>query len=327
MQKIKIIVDSPCDIPDDDLTRYDIEMVGVPIYVDGKGYVERESFSCQEFYPILEHAHDLPTTSRVPIGVLAEKYRKNWDEGCTDIIVITMNAGGSSTYESAQMAAKLFFSDTPEAVGTLSIHIVDSMTYSMGYGYPAVRAAAMIQEGNSTEEILEYLSDIFSRIEILLVCYTLEYAKRSGRITAAAAVVGDMLSVRPIIAMIGGTTEITSKVRGNKNAIQKLLDTYHERRVSPDEHVLTASAAIDEYGQELKKQLEQELGRDIPHYKIGAAITINAGPRMAALCYLGCKRERDESKQPSVITYNGITGSEMAKKQVCLAHDCSNEIA
>ena len=327
MQKIKIVVDSPCDIPDDDITRYGIEMVGVPINVDGRDYVERESFSCQEFYSILEDATNLPTTSRVPVGVLTEKYRKYWDEGYTDIIVITMNAIGSGTHESAQIAARLFFDDTPEAVGILSIHIVDSMSYSLGYGYPAVRAAAMIGEGNSAKEILEYLRDIFNRIEILLVCYTLEYAKRSGRITAAAAVVGDVLGIRPTIAMIDGTTKITSKVRGDKKATQRLLDSYRERRASPDAHVLVASAAIDAYGQELQKQLEQELGRDIRHYKIGAAITINSGPRMAALCYLGPKRERDESKQPSVITYDGLTRSEIAEKQIVHVHDRSDEIA
>ena len=309
MQKIKIIVDSPCDITDSELIKHDIEMVGVPIVVDGNGYVERESFSCQEFYSILENANSLPTTSRVSMDTFTEQYRKNWAEGYTDIIVITMNAGGSGTHESAQMAAGFFFEDFPEAIGEISIHIVDSMTYSLAYGYPAMQAASMIEEGVSVTKILKYLRDVFSQIEILLVCYTLEYARKSGRITAAAAVVGDVLGIRPIIEMVDGKTQITSKVRGDKQATRKLLDLYRERRDSPDAYVLTASALIDEYGQELKEQLEQELGRDIKHYKVGAAITINTGPRMVALCYLGTKRERDENKQPSVITYDGPTSS------------------
>ena len=189
MQKIKIIVDSPCDITDSELIKYDIEMVGVPIVVDGKGYIERESFSCQEFYSILENANSLPSTSRVSLDVFAEKYHKYWSEGYADIIVITMNAGGSGTHESAQMAAGFFFEDFPEAIGGISIHIVDSMTYSLAYGYPAMQAANMIEEGESITKILKYLRDVFSRIEILLVCYTLEYARKSGRITDRKSVV------------------------------------------------------------------------------------------------------------------------------------------
>lgn len=305
MQKVRVVVDSPCDIPDDQLALYGIEMVGVPINVDGKEYIERESFSCREFYSILENAKELPATSRVPMSVFAEKYTKLYSEGCTDIIVITINAGGSGTHESAQMAAGYFFSEHPEAAGALSIHIVDSMTYSMAYGYPALQAAMMAQSGVPAGDILDYLRDVFSRMEISLICFTLEYAKRSGRITAAAAIMGDVLGLRPIIAMIDGSTEITSKVRGDKNVMQKLLDTYRERRGSPDDTVFVVSGSIDEYGHELQSRLEEELGREIADYKSGASIAINAGHKMVALCYLGKKRMRDEENQPSVITYRG----------------------
>ena len=313
MQKIKIIVDSPCDIPNDGLAQYDIEMVGVPIIVDGKEYIEQEDFSCEEFYSILGSASSLPTTSRVPMAVFADKYHKYWEEGSTDIIVITMNGGGSGTHESAHMAARRFFEDRPEATGRLSIHIVDSRSYSLGYGYPAMVAASMAREGIPIKKILKFLKEVFSQIEILLVCYNLEYARKSGRITAAAAVMGDVLGVRPIIEMIDGKTKITSKVRGDKQATKKLLDLYRERRESPETHILVASAAVSEHGEALKKQLEQELGRNISHYKVGAAITINTGPNMVALCYLGKQRKQDGIMQSSIITYDGITEMVLGK--------------
>lgn len=307
MRKIKIIVDSPSDIPDNDLIRYDIEMVSVPIQMDGISYMERQSFSCLEFYTLLEQAKELPTTSRVPIHAFQDAYIAAWKAGFTDAVVITMNAGGSATHESAQVAAIAFYDDMPEAMGNFSIHIVDSMTYSMAYGYPAVQAAAMAQEGAAVETILAYLQDFFRRVRISLVCYTLDYAKRSGRITAAAAIAGGLLGIRPIIAMVDGSTKITSKARGNNKATKKLVDTYREQRVSPDDLVLIVSGATEEYGQAMEEQLENELLRSIPHYKAGAAIAINAGPQMAALCYLGKKRKRDEIRQPSVISFDGVS--------------------
>jgi len=294
MQKIKFVVDTPSDIPDRYLDRYGIEMVGVPIVVDGKGYVERKSFSITEFYPILEGAKEPPVTSRVPIGDFVDAYVRAWNEGYTDVIVITMNSNGSGTYESAHIAMEMFFTDVPEADGYFSIHLIDSMTYSLAYGYPTVRAASMAQRGKSVEEILEYLYDFFSRVEIYLVCYSLEYAKKSGRISAAAAFVGDVLGMRPIIAMIDGATKVVEKVRGDKNATQRLAEVYRERRVNAEDIVVTASAAVDEYGHELKALVERELGRKVLHCKLGAAITINSGPRAIGLCLLGKKRKRND---------------------------------
>jgi len=294
MQKIKFVVDTPSDIPDKYLDRYSIEMVSVPIVVDGREYVERESFSISEFYPILVGAKELPVTSRVPIGDFVDAYARAWNEGYTDVIVITMNSGGSGTYQSAYIASGMFFTDVPEADGYFSIHLIDSMTYSLAYGYPTVRAASMAQRGKSVEEILEFLYDFFSRVEIYLVCYTLEYAKKSGRISAAAAFVGDVLGMRPIIAMIDGTTKVIEKVRGDKNATRRLAEVYRERRVKAEDIVVTASAAVDEYGHELKALVERDLGRKVLHCKLGAAITINAGPRATGLFLLGKKRKRND---------------------------------
>lgn len=290
MQKIKLVVDTPSDIPDEDLARYGIEMVGVPIFVDGREYIERKSFSIEGFYEVLESAKELPVTSRVPVGDFADAYEKAWREGCTNVIVVTINAGGSGTYDSARMAKELFYSEIPEAQETLTVHLVDSKTYSVAYGYPVVQAAAMAQQGASAAELLAYLHDFFDRVEIYLACYTLEYAKKSGRITAAAAFVGDMLGLRPIIAMIDGETKTAEKVRGDKNVTGKLAEIYRKRRTAPEDFVLVASAAVDAYGEELQQLLQQELGRKVPHYKTGACIAINAGPRIAAVALLGKKR-------------------------------------
>lgn len=305
MQRVKIIVDTPCDVTDEELAKYGIGMVGVPITVDGIGYIERESFTCESFYPILEAARTLPTTSRVPIESFLKKYEEAWDDGYTDVIVITMNAGGSATYESAQVAAKNFFDEVPDAVGMFAMHIVDSMTYSIAYGYPAMRAAMMAQEQKSVDDILRYLCDVFSRMEICLICYALDYAKKSGRITAAAALAGSILGLRPTIAMIDGETTITAKSRGDKIAAKSMIDTYHKRRVSAEDPVLIVSGSTDEYGQTLKAELEKELNREIPHYKAGAAITINTGPRMVAICFLSEKRALPAHIHSLVVTVKG----------------------
>lgn len=291
MNKTKIIVDTASDIPDEDLARYDIDMLSFPIAIDGKGYYERKSFTIREFYDVLAGSSEIPVTSRIPAADYVARYRAAWEQGYTDLISITINSGGSGTYESSCMAAKEFYDSHPEARETLRIHVVDSRTYSVAYGYPAVQAAIMARQGKPADEILEYLRDFFSRIEIYLACYTLEYAKKSGRITAAAAFVGDMLGLRPIIAMIDGRTKTVEKVRGDKQVAPRLVDLYRARRETPDSPVYAVSGSADEYGDRLQSLLEQETGRPVPHYKAGAAIVINSGPKIAAICVLGKKRE------------------------------------
>lgn len=190
------------------------------------------------------------------------------------------------------MAVNLFFQEHPEASGKLNIHVVDSRAYSLAYGQPVVQAAQMAENGSSVQSILDFLEDRFSRQEIYLACYTLEYAKRSGRITAAAAVVGDALGLRPIISLIDGKTKTVEKVRGDKNVVPKLAELYRKYHDPDYPEVMAASGSIHEYGEELRALLEQQTGQPVQHFKIGASIAINSGPRVAAICLLGKKRKK-----------------------------------
>jgi DegV family protein with EDD domain len=290
MQKIKFIADTASDIPDDLLLEYDIDMPSVPITIDGKGYFERRSFTIREFYKLLAATGEIPATSRVPVEDYKGCYERAYARGFTDIINVTINAGGSATNESAHMAAAAFFEEHPEATDKLAIHIVDSKTYTMAYGLPVVEGARMAKAGKSTGEILDYLYDFFDRCEIYLACYTLEYAKKSGRINAASAFVGELLGLKPIISLIDGDTKITHKIRGDKQIIPQLVRCWEERRDPESDFVMVACGAVDEYGRMLQKVLEVKAGRPVPLYNAGASIVINAGPKIVAVVLLGKRR-------------------------------------
>ena len=290
MQKIKFIADTASDIPDELLLEYDIDMPSVPITIDGKGYFERRSFTIREFYKLLAACGEIPATSRVPAEDYNECYKRAYARGFTDIVNVTINAGGSGTNDSAQLARAAFFEEHPEAVGKFAIHIVDSKTYTMAYGLPVVEGAKMAREGKNVSEILEYLYDFFDRCEIYLACYTLEYAKKSGRINAASAFVGELLGLKPIISLIDGDTKITHKIRGDKQIIPQLVRCWEERRVPERDFVMVACGAVDEYGAMLQKVLEVKTGKPVPVYNAGASIVINAGPRIVAVVMLGKRR-------------------------------------
>ena len=97
--------------------------------------------------------------------------------------------------------------------------MIDSLCYTYTYGYAVVQAAKQAEEGRSYEEILAYLDDYFSRAETYFSVYNLDFAKKSGRISVAAAFVGDMLGLRPIMSIIDGEIKIIEKVRGDKAVV------------------------------------------------------------------------------------------------------------
>lgn len=290
MQKIKIVTDSASDIPQEDLEALGIEMLSIPIAVDGKGYFERKSFSIDEFYDILDKASEIPVTSRIPEQDYFTCYRNAMEKGYTHLINITINAGGSGVNAAAHMARERFYEEIPGARKKLEIHIVDSGTYSMAYGWPTIQAAKMAKSGKTAEEILAWLEDYFASVEVYLGCYTLEYAKKSGRISAAAAFVGDVLGLRPVIAMIGGGTKVVDKVRGEKNVATRLLQAYLENCADFDTPPLVVYGKDPQYGQDLAEAIKDKIGYMPPIYRAGACIITNAGPRMLAVICKGKKR-------------------------------------
>ena len=96
----------------------------------------------------------------------------------------------------------------------MNIHIIDSKTYSMAYGMPVIRAAQMVKEGATVEEILSEINDWLENVGVLFVPLNLKFVKKSGRVSAAAAFVGDALGLKPIITFEDGDSKVLNKIRG-----------------------------------------------------------------------------------------------------------------
>ena len=154
--KIRIITDSACDIPyDHKLTNVDI--MNFYITIDGKSYEERKDFALEEFYKMLENCNGIPATAHITMLRYGEKFESLYNEGVTDIIVVTINKGGSATYDAAVMAKNIFFEEHPDA--NISINVLDSTTYSVAYGWPIMLADEMIGKGATAQQIIAFLLD------------------------------------------------------------------------------------------------------------------------------------------------------------------------
>ena len=188
------------------------------------------------------------------------------------------------------MARKQFYASHPEAQEQFKIHLVDSKTYTVAYGYPVVESAKKAQRGASSGEIIAYLTDWFDSVEIYFAPYTLEFVKKSGRVPAAAAFVGELIGLRPIISIIDGETKVVEKVRGDKAILPALLKRAKERVVPQTPYILVRSTKNEECA-DLAAQLKKQFGYEaVGQFDIGAAISINAGPKVVGVIVKGQNR-------------------------------------
>ena len=251
---------------------------------------ERSHKADEKIAALLDDSERIPTTSHIPIETTKAAYLCAYQAGCEAVIHVCNNSANSGMFNTANLARKMFFDEHPEAEGSFRIEPVDSHSFSLAYGLPAILGAKKRNEGGTVDEILEVMEEVINRVEIYLSIYDLRFAKNSGRISAASAIVGGLLGIRPIMSMINGETENVAKVRGDKNVIPKLVEVAKEHMDGEPFFCIAAGRPIEQ-GRALEQKLEQELGiKSSGFFRLGAAVSINAGPDTIAVFVLGKDR-------------------------------------
>ncbi len=285
MAKIRLVTDSTADIPVNIREELDITVLPISIITDEKEYKDGYDLTPQEFYELIENAEELPSTSRVVPADYQDMYEESYEMGYTDVIVVCLNSKGSSTMQGAIWSKDLFFEENPEAEGKMNIFIIDSLTYSGGYGLPVVEGAKMIKNGASAQEVIDYIEDFLKNVRPIVVPFNLKFAKKSGRVSAASAFVGDALGLKPIIAFEDGESKVISKVRGDKKAMSALVDLAVSERKPNTPYILVYGNNAEAY-EKFKAMCIEKLGEEPTYeYAIGCVISLNIGPDMVAIIY------------------------------------------
>lgn len=213
-EKIKLMTDSASDIPKDTAAELGIKLLCFPITVDGVSYREVEDFTKEEFYAIADSAKEFPLTAQLTPFEIQEAYEELAAEGYTDVIFVTIGAGGSGTFNNAKMAKEQFEEAHSGDKDPMRIHLIDGRCYTATYGYAVAEAAKKLARGASVAELTEYLDDWCSHAGLYFVPMTLKYVKRSGRVSAAAAFAGELLGLKPFCRICNCESSVIQKIRG-----------------------------------------------------------------------------------------------------------------
>ncbi|MBQ5311131.1 MAG: DegV family protein [Oscillospiraceae bacterium] len=282
MSKTKIITDSASDISREDEAKYGIHVLCFPITVGERSFRDRD-ISVDEYYEILDTSDTIPVHSQITPFEFVDVYKRYASAGYTDIIFVSINSYGSSTYQNSLRAKELFAEEEPALASQVTIRCVDSLSYSGTYGFPVIEAAKSAMEGVPADDIEKKLRSRFENAQVYLACYTLKFCKKSGRISAAAAFAGELLGFRPIILLSGKGTKTLRKVRGDANIIPALVEVCTEHIRNKSDYIIIGGKE-KAHMKELADALTKKLGYPpLPYeFRVGGAVGANAGPDVVA---------------------------------------------
>lgn len=284
-RKTLVITDSCCDLNFEQEKKYGLCILNCSVEMNGLPYEDRVEINSGTIYDEVEKTGKLPHTSQITAMQFTAEYLRAIKEGYTDVICVTMNAKGSGTNQNAHLAVSLLEEEYPAARDKLKIRIIDSTTYSYAVALPAVQAALRTQKGEDPDKVAKEVEEWANNSVTLVGLYNLKYAKRSGRLNACAAFVGDILGVKPIMA-ISGENKVIDKVRGDRNLIPRLAQIYADTAEDIKGDYIIAYGTNPEQAKELVSAIKK-LGGKAPYLMgpIGPCVAINAGPDMLGLGY------------------------------------------
>lgn len=289
MSKYVVLTDSTCDLPEETAKQHNIDIVCFKIALDGEGYTERVDFTPEQFCEMLKKASGLPTTAQITQFEFFDKFEEYDRQGVEQTLYISINAGGSGTNAAAHAAAAQFHEEHPDS--RMEIFIVDSHAYSMAEGAGVIEAKQKLDAGETMESVVEYLNDKYAKMEILLTAYTLKVIRKSGRISAAAAIAGDLLGIHPIFTLNDGVSQVVKKVRGEKAVVSGMATTMASRMAQGTPYYIGVSD--HKYDEEYVEACTKKVGyAPVGIFHLGCAVLSNTGAEAVGLVFEGAKRER-----------------------------------
>lgn len=291
MKKVALVVDNSGSLTKEEMEKIHItKMIPISFIVNGEEYYENQNMSYEEFYKFLADKKTDVSTSQPSIEMIKEEWRgilKDYDE----IVYIILSSGLSESCNTAINA-----SHTDEFEG--KVFVVNNQRVAYTNKMAMFEARYMIDNGKSGKEIKEYLEKTRSECGIYIAVDTLKYLKKGGRVTPAAAAIGTLLNIKPILQIHGGKLDAYAKVMSMKQARAKMisatrkeiLERFPEEAKEGKVYIGMAHSNANLNAQELK-DIREEVARAFPEYPfftfdpLPLFIVCHTGPNAMAVGY------------------------------------------
>lgn len=290
MNDYVIITDSSCDLPQDMADALELKVIPLMFTIKGQeysNYLDGREMSAKEFYRLVRSGESA-TTSAININTYNEILEPILQDG-KDVLVIAFSSGLSNTCNASMLAVRELAEKYPDR----KVYSVDSLGACMGEGLLVYNAVMMKKQGSSIDEVRDWVENNRLRLCHWFTVDDLNHLKRGGRVSAATALLGTMLGIKPVLHVDNeGHLINMSKVRGRQASLNALVDRMAETVEKPEEQMVFISHGdCEEDAQKVAALVRKRMKvKDIVINYIGPVIGAHSGPGTIALFFLGSHR-------------------------------------
>lgn len=276
---VRLVTDSSCDLDTSETDELGIEVVPLSIRFGDEEYTDRFELSAEEFYAKMAASETLPETAAPSPGAFEQAFRRQAEAGADAIVCVTLSSKLSATIQAAENAAKGLADELD-----VDIRVIDSLSISTGLGTVVRRLAKAAAEGEDAHALASLAEDIIARTHVVGTLDTLENLKKGGRIGAAQALLGSLLSIKPLVDISTGEVAEAGKARTRRRGLEWLRDQVLERPAVEDLCLVHGGAPdVDTVVEMLAPHYSKD---DISIGYIGAVIGTHGGPRVVGATWV-----------------------------------------
>ncbi|HEM4129728.1 TPA: DegV family protein [Streptococcus suis] len=266
--KLAVITDSSAVLG---VEREDLFVLNIPVNIDGVNYIEGQNLTVEEFYQKMASSKDLPKTSQPSLMELDDILTSLKEKGYTHALGLFLSSGISGFYQNIQYLA--------EEYEGLTVAFPDTKITSAPLGMMVENVLKWADESQSFEEIIGKLNQEIGKTTAFIMVDDLNHLVKGGRLSNGAALLGNLLSIKPILYFTGeGKIEVYEKVRTEKKAIKRLLEILQEQTKNGHYQIAIIHANAPEKAKNFKQQLEEAgVGSDLPIVSFGSVIGTHLG--------------------------------------------------
>lgn len=275
---IKILIDSSADLTPAEIKERNVTMIPIQITINDKSYLDGIDLDHDTFYDLLTNSNEFPKTSQPSPQEFLEAFEKAKEAG-DELICILLSSALSGTFQSAQLAKNI--------VGYDKIYLIDSLSAVSAIRILCDKALEMIANGADCEQIVSALHKLKGRIKIFAALNTLDYLSKGGRISKAAATIGELTKIKPIITVNDeGKVEIAGKRLGINKSISYLKEKIDSFTIDQDYPIYTFYSFGEENLNKLQQKLMESNYKLADAVQVGPTIGAHLGPEAFGICFV-----------------------------------------
>ena len=290
MSEFVVVTDSSADLPASMVKEMGLEVLPLSFTIKGKTYLnwpDNREMSSKAFYRTLREG-EMATTAAVNVADFTTRLDPILESG-KDVLILSFSSALSATYDSAQIAAKELLEKFPDR----KIYVVDTLSASLGQGLLTWHAVQHKLAGESIEQVRDWVLENRLHLCHWFTVEDLHFLKRGGRVSAATAVLGTMLSIKPVMHMDDeGRLVKVGTARGRGASMTALVDHMAETAIDPAGQVVFISHGdCEKEAKKVADDVKSRLGvKTVLLNNVGPVIGAHSGPGTIALFFLGTKR-------------------------------------